>query len=178
MSDENQKINVRDWIILSTTMIGAVLTILALIWQARPTSGIVTVTFLLMLSFILFVNSVSANSRANYEANLGSSKERVQRFVSFAEYTFGLGFTFVIMGFSVLSYSYLMDFTNRSLLAFLLPVIFLVTTWIIILIYNIISYSGKTLKYLRNIKRNIWILIEIGCLFLIYLDFTGVILIP
>ena len=34
MSNEEskQKINVRDWITLSTVMIGAVLTILALIW--------------------------------------------------------------------------------------------------------------------------------------------------
>ena len=36
----NTKINVKDWIILSTTMIGAVLTILALIWQFKPSYGI------------------------------------------------------------------------------------------------------------------------------------------
>ncbi|HEA70506.1 MAG TPA: hypothetical protein ENH98_01125, partial [archaeon] len=58
------QINVKDFITLSTVMIGAVLTILALIWQVPPVSGIGTVTFLLMLSFILFVNSVSANSKA------------------------------------------------------------------------------------------------------------------
>ena len=65
--NKNTILNVKDWIILSTTMIAAVLTILALIWQVPPTRGIVTVTFLLMISFILFVNSVSSNSRANFE---------------------------------------------------------------------------------------------------------------
>ncbi|GAJ16686.1 unnamed protein product [marine sediment metagenome] len=62
---ENKTLNVKDWIILSTTMIAAVLTILALVWQIPPSSGIVSATFLLMLSFIFFVNSVSTNSKAN-----------------------------------------------------------------------------------------------------------------
>jgi len=73
--EQNNKtkiLNVRDWIVLSTTMIAAVLTILALIWQARPSTGIVSVTFLLMLSFVFFVNSVSSNSRAHFEAKVGN----------------------------------------------------------------------------------------------------------
>ncbi len=64
MSNQEQKINVRDWITLSTVMIGAVLTILALIWQVPPPNGIVAATFLLIVSFIFIVNSVSANSKA------------------------------------------------------------------------------------------------------------------
>jgi hypothetical protein len=82
-NEEKKQINVRDWITLSTVMIGAVLTILALIWQVPPASGgIGTATFLLMLSFILFVNSVSANSKANFEVNLENSSEKsVQHFV-------------------------------------------------------------------------------------------------
>lgn len=65
-SEESHKLNVKDWITLSTVMIGAVLTILALIWQLPTLDGIVTSTFLLMLSFIFFVNSVSANSKAHF----------------------------------------------------------------------------------------------------------------
>jgi len=89
MEEESQNtiLNVRDWIVLSTVMIGAVLTILALVWQVPPTRGIVTVTFLLMVAFILFVNSVSANSRAQFELRLEDFDEiKVNRFVSFAEY--------------------------------------------------------------------------------------------
>jgi len=153
--------------------------ILALIWVNPPSSGIVSVTFLIMLSFILFVNSVTSNSRARFETKLENpSEDRIKRFVSFAEYTFGLGFTFVITGFAILGYKYLADFTNNSFFALLLPIVFLLTTWIIILIYNIISYSGKALKDLRSLKRNLWILMEAGCLFLIILDYYTVFIIP
>jgi len=108
-NSQNKILNVRDWIILSTTMIAAVLTILALIWQVPPTRGIVTATFLLMVAFILFVNSVSSNSRASFELKLEDFDEvKVNRFVSFAEYTFGMGFTLVIIGFSILTYVYLL----------------------------------------------------------------------
>ena len=41
--DGTKKINVQNWITLSTVMIGAVLTILALIWQNPPPNGIVAV---------------------------------------------------------------------------------------------------------------------------------------
>lgn len=178
-NEENQKINVRDWITLSTVMIGAVLTILALIWQLTINHGIVTSTFLLMISFIFFVNSVSANSKAQFEANQGKiSEERIQRFVTFAEYSFGLGFTLVITGFTILGYGYLLDYVGRELIALLLPITFLVTTWVIIFIYNIINYMGKPLGALRSLKRNLWILLELICLVLIIFDFFEILLIP
>ncbi len=169
---QNTILNVRDWIVLSTVMIGAVLTILALVWQVPPTRGIVTVTFLLMIAFILFVNSVSANSRAQFELKLEDFDEiKVNRFVSFAEYTFGMGFTLVIIGFSILGYVYLLDFIGQVLYALLLPIVFLVVAWIMIIIYNTISYSGKSLKGLRSIKRNLWVIMEFICLVAIFLDF-------
>ena len=176
---EITKINVRDWIVLSTVMIGAVLTILALIWQVPPTNGIVTSTFLLMVSFIFFVNSVSANSKAQFEANLGNvSESRINRFVKFAEYSFGLGFTLVITGFTILGYQYLITYVGPQLVALILPIIFLVTTWVIIFIYNLINYSGKALGAIRNLKRNLWILLELICLIIIIFDFFGIISIP
>ena len=165
-------LNVRDWIILSTTMIAAVLTILALIWQVPPTRGIVTVTFLLMISFILFVNSVSANSRASFELKLEEFDEvKVNRFVSFAEYSFGMGFTLVIIGFSILGYVYLLDFIGHLLYAILLPIVFLVVAWIMIIIYNTINFSGFSFKGLRSIKRNLWIIMEFLSLVAIFIDF-------
>ncbi len=165
-------LNVKDWIILSTTMIAAVLTILALIWQVPPTRGIVSVTFLLMVAFILFVNSVSSNSKASFELKLEDFDEvKVKRFVSFAEYTFGMGFTLVIIGFSILGYVYLLDFIGQVLYALLLPIVFLVVAWIMIIIYNTINYSGKSFKGLRSIKRNLWVIMEFICLVAIFVDF-------
>ncbi len=180
-NEEKKQINVRDWITLSTVMIGAVLTILALIWQLPPTTGgIGTVTFLLLLSFILFVNSVSANSKANFEANLREANEKlVSRFVAFAEYTFGLAFTLVIFAFAILGYKYLLIPTNigRSIVTLMLPITFLVTAWVMIFIYNTINYSGA-LSALKSIKRNIWIFLELICLVVIVFDFFEVITIP
>ena len=172
-------VNVKDWIVLSTTMIGALLTILALIWQFKSSNGIITVTFLLMAAFILFINSVTANSRAHFESQIeGSSEAKVKRFVGFAEYTFGLGFTFVIIGFIILSYKYLLDFTNRPIVALMLPVSILLLAWLLMAIYNILSYSGKGFKVVRSLKRNVWLLIELGFLALIVLDYYQVFLIP
>ncbi|MFW9899098.1 MAG: hypothetical protein ACFFDO_07545 [Candidatus Thorarchaeota archaeon] len=180
-NEEQQKINVRDWITLSSVMIGAVLTILALIWQSPPPTshGIVTSTFLLMISFIFFVNSVSANSKAQFEANQERiAEERIERFVTFAEYSFGLGFTLVITGFTILGYGYLLDYIGRELLTVFLPITFLVTTWLIIFIYNIINYMGKPLGAIRSLKRNLWIFLELICLVIIIFDFFEILLIP
>ena len=41
--------NVTDWIQIGGFLIAAQLTIIALIWQAKPTNGIYTVTLLLMI---------------------------------------------------------------------------------------------------------------------------------
>jgi len=178
-NEKSQKINVKDWITLSTVMIGAVLTILALIWQLPTLDGIVTSTFLLMLSFIFFVNSVSANSKAHFEANSGdTSEERIKRFVTFAEYSFGLGFTLVIIAFSVLGYEYLLFYAGREIITLILPIAFLVTAWIVIFIYNLINYFGKPLGAIRSLKRNLWILLELICLIIIIFDFFEVLTLP
>jgi len=174
-----KQINVRDWIVISTVMIGAVLTILALIWQDTTLSGKVSITFLLMISFIFFVNSVSSNSKAQFEANSGKyPEERIKRFATFAEYSFGFGFTLVIIGFTILGYEYLLYYTSRQLITLILPLTFLVTAWVIIFLYNLIDYSGKPLGAIRSLKRNLWILLELICLIIITLDFFGVLLIP
>ncbi len=133
-----------------------------------------------MLSFILFVNSVSANSKANYEVNLGKvDDEYISRFVKLAEFSFGAGFTLVISAFSILGYKYLLASSiGRTLITILLPITFLVTAWGMIFIYNIINYSGKTIKVLSSMKRNIWIFLELICLVIILLDFFEVFFIP
>jgi hypothetical protein len=132
-----------------------------------------------MISFIFFVNSVSANSKAQFEANqVKIPEERIKRFVTFAEYSFGLGFTLVITGFTILGYGYLLDYVGRELVTLFLPVIFLVTTWVIIFIYNLINYMGKPLGAIRSLKRNLWIFLELICLIIIIFDFFEILLIP
>ncbi|MFX0009337.1 MAG: hypothetical protein ACFE9R_03390 [Candidatus Hermodarchaeota archaeon] len=177
--DNNKELNVKDWIILSTTMIGAVLTILALIWQARPNYGIVTATFFLMLSFVMFVNSVSANSKANFEVKSGQfNLKLVNKFVKFAEYSFGIGFTLVINGFSLLGYEYIKDFTGFPLLALSLPAALLVLAWFMMAIYSGIDKSGRESKSLKIRKRTVYTILEVLVLVIITIDSFGFFTIP
>ncbi|MFX1238490.1 MAG: hypothetical protein ACFFAS_12005 [Promethearchaeota archaeon] len=176
---ESEQINVKDWITLSSVLIGAVLTILALIWQFPPLNykGIVLTTFLLMISFVFFVNSVSSNSKANFEARTRNTVDKmVNRFVIFAEYSFGIGFTFVVCGFSILGYGYILGYTSGTdeLLALLLPIAFIAITLALMLIYNTLN-SGNPLG---SLKRNIWAIVEVACVVMIACDYIGLISIP
>jgi len=123
--------------------------------------------------------SFVANSKANFEAKSGeASEERIKRFVTFAEYSFGLGFTLVIIGFSLLGYEYLIFYAGREIITLILPIAFLVTAWVLIFIYNLINYVGKPLGAIRSLKRNLWIIIELICLVIITLDFFEVFILP
>jgi hypothetical protein len=179
---DDKEINVKDWINLSSVMIGAVLTILALIWQV-PIKGVISVTYLLMLSFIFFVNSVSTNSKANFEKRQGKiTNQKLNRWMLFAEYTFGIGFTCVICAFAILGYEYLINFGGVRLLALLLPITFIITALVLMFMYNIINFDGK-LSAFMSIKRNIWALLEVTCIVIIVIDYfmrstTGLALIP
>ena len=179
---DTKKINVKDWINLSSVMIGAVLTIMALIWQV-PTEGIITASYLLLVSFIFFVNSVSTNSKANFEQKHGDiTEQKLKRWMLFAEYTFGIGFTCVICAFAILGYEYLINFSGVRLLSLFLPVTFIIVALILMFMYNIINYDGK-LSAFKSIKRNLWAILEVACLVVIIIDYvsrytTGLALIP
>ncbi|NVM35535.1 MAG: hypothetical protein HWN81_08055 [Candidatus Lokiarchaeota archaeon] len=84
----------------------------------------------------------------------------------------------MITGFTILGYGYLLGYVGRELVTLLLPITFLVTTWVIIFIYNIINYMGKPLGALRSLKRNLWIFLELICLVIIIFDFFELLLIP
>jgi hypothetical protein len=179
---DDKEINVKDWINLSSVMIGAVLTILALIWQV-PIKGVISVTYLLILSFIFFVNSVSTNSKANFEKRQGNiTNQKLNRWMLFAEYTFGIGFTCVICAFAILGYEYLIDYGGVRLLSLFLPITFIVVALILMFTYNIINFDGK-LSAFMSIKRNLWAILEVACLVIIVIDYisrftTGLALIP
>lgn len=201
MKKKNDKnITVKDWIIISTVIIGAILTFFTLIWQAKPTNGIIMVSFLLFISFPFFVNSVSANSKVNFYTRSGEeriSKEHVERLMSFAEVSFGFGFTIVVSSLSILGYEYLKDFTSQHFISLLLPVIFLAVVWFVCIAYTYVDhleFNGKTKREdlskesgenkikkkgakLKITKRTVYILVEIVFLIFIILDYFGIFLI-
>lgn len=181
--------NVKDWIQIGGFLIAAQLTIIALTWQAKPTYGIYTVTLLLMLSFAFLVNSVFSNSKANFLVKLikceeEDEKEKIiytKKFRSvekFGYYTFNIAYSFSLIGFTLLAYEYMLDFIGRELIVVFLPIIFMVVIWTLLVFYTIAKSPGKFIKEFFESHKIIVILIELGCLILIILDFNEVFIIP
>jgi hypothetical protein len=169
---ENQSI--QSWAAISGAMLGVELTILTLIWQFSPKEGIITTSFLLLCSFPLFVNSMTVNAKIIYEQGQGTEKKYIEQWTKFAEYSFGLGFTLVIVAFAIFGYKILMEYTFGAIVSLLLPIAFIAVIWVILLIYNALNVPGKRFKYFRSWKRNIWILTELIGLIFIGLDYFNI----
>ena len=84
--------------------------------------------------------------KINYEIGKGTEERYINRWVAFAEYSFGLGFTFEIISFAILGYKYLIDISGDKLLALMLPIIFLAATWCIM--KTVSQYLINTSKFL------------------------------
>jgi hypothetical protein len=176
--NQGKRSNFRSWSNISSVMIGATLTILALIWGFIPIEGVITTSFLLLVSFSLFVNATTINEKIIYEIGKGTEEKHINRWISFAEYSFGLGFTFEIISFAILGYKYLLSKVSYTLPALLLPIIFLAATWLIMIIYNILNAYDKSFKFIRSMKRNTWLIIEAIALVFIILDYCKILSIP
>ncbi len=181
--------NVKDWIQIGGFLIAAQLTIIALIWQDKPTYGIYTVTLLLMLSFAFLVNSVFSNSKANFLMKLINCEEedennkeiytkKYRRIEKFGYYTFNIAYSLSLIGLTILAYKYMIDFIGRQLIDVLLPIIFMSVIWILLVLYTIAKSPNKVIKELFEFHKIIGILIELGCLILIIYDFSEVFIIP
>lgn len=200
------KSNVKDWIQIGGFLIAAQLTIIALVWQAKPSSGIYWVTFLLMLSFAFFVNSIFSNSKAHFLIKLveGAKEEerkkrltkKVKIVMNYGYYTFNFGYTLILVGFSMLAYKYMIDFIGKQLIVLLLPIIFMVSMWILLVLFTFAKTrgdpidlevkqetdSGKDgdkkkknifLKELFELHKIVSVLIEFIALIFITLDYLG-----
>lgn len=201
------KSNVKDWIQIGGFLIAAQLTIIALVWQAKPSSGIYWVTFILMLSFAFFVNSIFSNSKAHFLINLVESAnneekkkaitKKIKIVMNYGYHTFNFGYTLILVGFTLLAYKYMIDFIGKQLLVLLLPIIFIVFMWILLVSYTFVKTRGdpifteaknetesekdsednKKHKFLNELfepHKLISVLIEFGCLIFITFDFFGI----
>ncbi|MFW9864549.1 MAG: hypothetical protein ACFFEN_00490 [Candidatus Thorarchaeota archaeon] len=183
--DEIDCLNVKDWIQIGGFLIAAQLTIIALIWQARPTRGIFIITLLLMISFTFFVNSIFSNSKVHHLINKVKNeqddnqkkdlKKHIDRVVNFGYTTFNIAYTFTLIGFTILAYRYMIDFIGEIPAILLLPVIFIVLTWMLLITYTVAKSPGRVLKELFEWRKIITILLEFTCLIVIVLDYLGVI---
>ncbi|MHA1728250.1 MAG: hypothetical protein ACTSWY_05920 [Promethearchaeota archaeon] len=163
------EIQTKNWLLLSVELIGVTLTILTLMWTLQTLIPIVS--YLLLISFIIFINAVTTNSKYIYEATKGSEQEVLRRWELFAEYSFGIGFTLLICSFAITSYAVL----GEDIIA---PTLFLGAAWLIMLIYNALNEKTKgnvkKLAAFRNFKRDFWLFIEVAVLILLYLDKFGI----
>ena len=122
MSDTETQ--VKNWLLLSVELIGVTLTILTLMWTFDTLIPIVS--YMLLVAFIIFINAVTTNSKLIYEAAHDADKEILRKWESFAEYSFGIGFTLVICAFAVGAYVIL----GEDLIG---PTLFMGSAWIIMM---------------------------------------------
>jgi len=199
--------NVGDWVQIGGFLVAAQLTIIALIWQNEPyinfgfdPSGIYSVTLLLMLSFAFFLNSIFSNSKAHHILKIRKAKkkkgedetqmpeeerlewERSERILNsmldYSHFTFNMGYSFALVGFTILAYKYMLEFIGRVLLVLFLPVIFFIVVWMLLISYIHAKSPGEVLKELKDPRKVISFLLEIICLILIVIDFFYIFPIP
>lgn len=164
--------SVRNWVAISSAMIGVTLTILILIVTLLGGLGGGTpfnylgnkvIIYLLLVAFVLFVNAVTTNARVLYEMARASEETFVNRWIKFAEFSFGLGFTLVVITFALTTYIYV-DILASTIL--------MVVAWIIMFIYTFLNdpTDKSVFAALRSWKRNFWFIIELVGLVFLYLD--------
>jgi len=217
---EKDKSNVGDWVQIGGFLVAAQLTIITLIWQNEPEakpSGIYSVTLLLMLSFVFFLNSIFSNSKVQHTLNVRKDlkkedyptkiweegEKRLNDLLDYSHSTFNMGYTFALIGFTILAYKYMIDFIGRELIVLFLPIVFFIAVWVLLISYigvsveivemkkkeNIVgeedkkemeeeSKKKKMIKSLKDPRKIISFLLEIACLILIGTDFFEVFLIP
>jgi Flp pilus assembly protein TadB len=188
--------NVGDWVQIGGFLVAAQLTVIALIWDNEPIvvpSGIYTVTLLLMLSFVFFLNSIFANSKAHHILKIRKAKKKkddkettvreedqgewekseriLNSMLDYSHFTFNMGYSFALIGFTILAYKYMIGFVGRILLVLFLPVIFFVVVWILLISYIHAKSPGRVLSELKDPRKIISFLLETTCLILIMTDF-------
>ena len=166
-------------------MLGSNLVVVALAWDHPPEEGgIVTITFLMMISFVFFVNVLHYIMRAEYlvtrlrlldndeEAKVKILQElnrisRGSRFMHLA------GLVFTMIAFWVISYKYLVSMPNVGYhpIVLALPFILFVLSWL----PNFFSIEKEV--SVKSREPIMQLIIEIIFLVLICLDFLRVIII-
>lgn len=162
--------SIQNWVTISSTMIGVTLTILTLVLTFLVPQdpnfdmlGRRLIVYLLLAAFILFVNAVTTNSRVLYELTRDAEESFINTWIKFAEFSFGLGFTLIIVTFALTSYIYV-DILAATIL--------MTVAWIIMFIYTFLNDPLDTSLFaaLRSAKRNLWFIMEVVSLIFLYVD--------
>jgi len=167
----------------AAALIGANLVVVALAWDSPPIAGgIVTITFLMMISFVFFINVLHQLMRAELLISRLRSlkidektKEKIllelNQISKWARIMHLGGLIFTMVAFWIISYKYLISIVGYHFIILLLPFVLFVIFWIPKLTGVEKEVSIKSRETVMQL------LIEVIFLVLICLDFVKVIVI-
>ncbi len=168
----------------AAALLGADLVVVALAWDNPPSEGgIVTITFLMMISFVAFINVMHQVMRFEYLVTQLKTKgmnekdrEKVSRelnqITKWARYFHIGGLLFTMIAFWIISYKYLISLAGYQIAILLLPFILFFLYWV----PKIIGVEREVSMFSR--ENLLQLLIQVVFLVLICLDFLRVITIP
>lgn len=167
----------------AAALIGANLVVVALAWDSPPLAGgIVTITFLMMISFVFFINVLHQLMRAELLISRLRSlkidektKEKIllelNQISKWARIMHLGGLIFTMVAFWIISYKYLISIVGYHFIILLLPFVLFVIFWIPKLTGVEKEVSIKSRETVMQL------LIEVIFLVLICLDFMRIIVI-
>jgi len=170
----------------AAALIGANLVVVALAWDNPPkvgaTGGIVTITFLMMISFVSFINVLHQLMRAEYlvsrlrlSEGVEEAKEKIvqelDQITKWARIMHVTGLVFTMVAFWVISYKYLIGIVGYHFIILVLPFALFVVIWIPKLTGIEKEVSGKSVETILQL------VIELIFLALLCLDFMRLIVI-
>jgi hypothetical protein len=167
----------------AAALIGANLVVVALAWDSPPIAGgIVTITFLMMISFVFFINVLHQLMRAELLISRlrllkidEKTKEKIllelNQISKWARIMHLGGLIFTMVAFWIISYKYLISIVGYHFIILLLPFVLFVIFWIPKLTGVEKEVSFKSRETVMQL------LIEVIFLVIICLDFVKVIVI-
>lgn len=173
---KGQKQQAQNYFSFSGKFIGVTLTILTLLWSFNL--NIPTVSYMLMIAFVFYINNIAINSKIVHEIDDGDIKalDQLSPWISFAENTYGVASTLVLTSFMIIFYSAM----SEDIVA---ATLFLLTIWILLGVYRIVrSRVNKNKEHdeFEKAKRRIvsiktlFYFFEIAFLALLWLDFLQI----
>jgi hypothetical protein len=167
----------------AAALVGANLVVVALAWDNPPTAGgIVTITFLMMISFVAFIDVLHQLMRAELlisrlkvEEIDEELKEKIvlelNQISRWSRIMHVAGLIFTMIAFWIISYKYLVSIVGYHLIILFLPFILFVLIWVPKLTGIEKEVSVKSPETI------VQLIVEIIFLVIICLDFFGIIVI-
>jgi hypothetical protein len=169
----------------AAAVLGADLVVVALAWDSPPPvpgggTGIITITFLMMISFVLFLNELHMMMRYEYivsQLKLKGKEEKAREKSSREIYQIGkwvryyhvTGLLFTMLAFWIISYKYLIGIAGYHVAILTLPFILFLLYWL----PKVIGVEKEVGVFSRESLMQL--LIQIVFLILICLDFLKII---